>query len=541
MLSNIKLSILFSVVFISLSVHAVSVINLPPANGNYMTIEDRDNIYVGALSTQARITGSNKFTSHPDHHGLSYLSDGIDRTIPSISIIWGLRYTIEIWEDNPPVSKPYLGVHCWWHQNSCYTSVFAPYNTEINDSGFRLSTDNRDSRLINPRISPAYMSFLSAQPVGKKFVTSINYCWTPSGAGLVSCTTNLSTPSDKNRWEKRTVTFTKDGHLRILNSLTSVDVMIASDGDFFVLPTSTDCERLTVSGKEGIACRFLDHEFTLSSSANIGMLSLTAYTKDSRLSKVSNNDLQISADKTTWHQKTTPMPFQELKKSNSIYIFMSKNAMKEIAKTPPPRRLENMFSLTVRNSYNTESGFYELTGSTDVNFINRRMGVSIREANGITNPVRSGTVGRDKLEFEYIISESATAPSESLEVSVRQDTGTPYKGHCTFYPPNNINQNMAVAIPARILFTDRIGLYKNISAQINCDGTPLDLRKFKIIEDRFPIPWTDEDGVSGAIRFYDISLLFNLRHDLVRHTIGGEAWEGEVYQSGTISVKSVWK
>lgn len=539
MLSNIKLSLLSLVLFSSLSVHAVSVSNLPWATGRYMTIEDRDNIYVGALSTQARITGSNKFTSHPDHGGLSYLSDGQDRTIPSLS--WGFRYNIAIWEDNPPVSKPYLGIHCWKYQVGCDTSVFERIYTRINNQGFTLHTTDRDSRLINPRISPAYMSFLSAQPVGSKFDTTVNYCWSMSFASDADCVTNISIAADRNRWEKRPLTFIKDGHLRTYNSLTSVDIMIASDGDFFILPTSTDCERLTVSGKEGVACRFLDHEFTLSSSANIGILSLTAYTRDSRLSKVSNDDFQISTDKNTWHQKTTPMSFNELKKSNSIYIFMSKNAMKEIAKIPPPRRLANMFSLTVRNSYHPGSGFYELTSSTDINFINRQMAVSIREASGITNPVKSGTVGRDKLEFEYIISESATAPSESLEVSVRQDTGTPYKGHCTFYPPNNINQNMAVAIPARILFTDRIGSYKNISAQINCDGTPLDLKKNRILESRSSIPWTDEGGVNGAIRFYDISLLFDLRHYLVRQTIGGEAWEGEVYQSGTISVKSVWK
>lgn len=317
--------------------------------------------------------------------------------------------------------------------------------------------------------------------------------------------------------------------------------MVASSGDFWILPGSRDCEHVSISGKLGVMCLFLKHDLQLAAPTNLDMLTLTPNIKDGRLAGLAQNDLQISADKVKLYKQGDKMPFSELRKSSSVYVFMSKEMLKKISSIAPPRNLKNMFSLIVGNTSNFASGFYEIMGSADVNFTSRQMSVTIREKDGVTHPVKSGTVGLDRLEFEYIISESATAPSESLEVSVRQDTGTPYKGHCTFYPPNNINQNMAVAIPARILYTNRIGSYKNISAQINCDGTPLDLRKYTIIEDRLSIPWTDEGGASGAIRFYDISLLFDLRHYLVRQTIGGEAWEGEVYQSGTISVKSVWK
>lgn len=295
------------------------------------------------------------------------------------------------------------------------------------------------------------------------------------------------------------------------------------------------------SGKKGVSCLFLKHELQLAAPTNLDVLTLTPYIKDGRLAGVAPNDLEISSDQFVWYKQGDKMPFSQLKKSDAVYVFMSKELLKKISEIAPPRNLKNMFSLVVGNSLHSGSGFYEIMGSADVHFTSRQMSVTIREKDGLSHPVKSGTVGRDKLEFEYIISESATMPSESLEISVRQDTGTPYKGYCTFYPPNNINQNMAVAIPARLLYTTRIGDYKNISAQINCDGTPLDLRKEKIIETSPAIPWTEEGGVNGAIRFYDISLRFDLRHYLVPQTIGGETWEGEVYQSGTISVKSVWK
>ncbi|QJF57089.1 hypothetical protein GO993_18070 [Aeromonas salmonicida subsp. salmonicida] len=186
-----------------------------------------------------------------------------------------------------------------------------------------------------------------------------------------------------------------------------------------------------------------------------------------------------------------------------------------------------MFSLIVNNELHPGSGLYEIKGSTDVNFTSRQMSVAIREKNGLTHPVKSGTVGRDKLEFKYLITESASVPSESLEVSIRQDMGSPFNKNCTFYPPNNVTQSMAVEVPAKIQFTDRIGSFKNMFAQVYCDGTPLDLRKLGIVETRSSIPWAESDSVAGAIRFYDISLLFDLRPKSVNQTVGGSSGKGK--------------
>lgn len=530
---------LFLIFLISPTVHAVNVTILPPAQSKFITVEDRDNIYIGALSNGARITGSSNFTTHPDHGGLSYLSDGEDRTIPGAP--WGFMYNIEVWEDNPVVNSPYLGLHCWKYQSSCQSSIFEAGNTLIRTDGFRLNTKDRDARLINPRISQGYMNHLNKMPVGNKFTTNINYCWAVTFLSGANCTTVSNIEANNNRWHKKSVTFIKEGHLRLYNSMVSVDIMISNSGEFYVLPGSRDCESSVVAGNQGVACRFLTHELTLASSINIDMLSLTPGIKDSRLASLSQSDFQISTDKNTWYKQGSKMPFSQLHKSNTVYIFMSKNVIKEISKIPPPRSLVNMFSLIVNNELHPGSGLYEIKGSTDVNFTSRQMSVAIREKNGLTHPVKSGTVGRDKLEFEYLITESASVPSESLEVSIRQDMGSPFNKNCTFYPPNNVTQSMAIEVPAKIQFTDRIGSFKNMFAQVYCDGTPLDLRKLGIVETRSSIPWAESDSVAGAIRFYDISLLFDLRPKSVTQTVGGEQWEGEVYQSGTISVKSVWK
>lgn len=539
---TLVLQILFlsSALYSSLS-PAISMTTLPPAEGDFITLMDRDNIYVGALSSGARITGSSNFTSHPDHGGLVYFSDGKDRELPRLTP--GFFYNIEIWDENPVVTNPYLGLHCWKYQADCSSSsIYNLSKTIIRDRGFRVTTDRESRPTIHPRISSGYMHYLAALPVGNNFSTEINYCWTFSFWAEAGCTTNNYNPSAKNGWERRRVTLKKQGNLRINNSPITVDLMISNSGDFWVLPGSRNCEPISMtSGKKGVSCLFLKHELHLAAPTNLDVLTLTPYIKDGRLAGIAPNDLEISSDQFVWYKQGDKMPFSQLKKSDAVYVFMSKELLKKISEIAPPRNLKNMFSLVVGNSLHSSSGFYEIMGSADVHFTSRQMSVTIREKDGLTHPVKSGTVGRDKLEFEYIISESATMPSESLEISVRQDTGTPYKGYCTFYPPNNINQNMAVAIPARLLYTTRIGDYKNISAQINCDGTPLDLRKEKIIETSPAIPWTEEGGVNGAIRFYDISLRFDLRHYLVPQTIGGEKWEGEVYQSGTISVKSVWK
>lgn len=517
---------------------AVPVTILPATDGNFITIVDRDNTYVGALTGAANISGSTRFTSHPDHDGLVYMGDGKDRNIPGLTA--GFMYNIEIWEDNPVVPFPYLGLNCWKSQVDCESSIYKPGSTLIRENGFRVVA-NRDSRVINPRLSQGYVNYLAALPVGNKFSTDMNYCWSMNSGQEINCKSNQNAVDEMNQWEKRRVSFTKQGQLRIENSPITVDLMISSSGDYWILPGSQDCENMAPFGQSGVVCRFARYDLQLAAPAVLDVLTLTPSIKDGRLSNTALGDLQISTDRNIWYKQGDKMPFSELKKSDSIYVFISKDMLKKISSIAPPRNLKNMFSLVVSNSIHAASGFYEIMGSADVNFTSRQMSVTIREKDGLTHPVKSGTVGRDKLEFEYIISESATVPSESLEISVRQDTGTPYKGNCTFYPLNNINQNMAVAIPARILFTDRIGADKNISAQINCDGTPLDLRKDKIVETSSAALWTEDGDVNGAIRFYDISLLFDLRHYLVPQTIGGETWEGEVYQSGTISVKSVWK
>ncbi|WP_421251477.1 hypothetical protein [Aeromonas sp. 600584] len=535
-----QLSLFFLLtLLISPIVNAINVTILPPTQSKFISIEDRDNIYIGALSSGARVTGSSNFTTHPDHGGLSYVSDGEDRTVPGMP--WGYIYNIEIWEDNPIVNSPYLGLHCWKYQSGCQSSIFEANNTSIKNNGFRLVTHDSSARLINPRISQGYMNYLKGMSVGNQFTTNINYCWTVSLFYGVDCTTHSNAVADNNRWHKKSVTFIKEGHLRLYNIPLSIDVMISSSGEFYVSPSSRECEALIVEGNYGVACRFLTHEFTLASSIDIDMLSLTPSIKDSRLTYLSQSDFQISTDKGVWYKQGSKMPFSQLMKSDSVYVFLSNNMIGQISKIPPPRSLVDMFRLIVSNDLHPGSGFYEIKGSADVNFTSRQMSVAIREKDGLSQPVKIGTVGRDKLEFEYFITESASVPSESLEVSVRQDLGSPYEKNCTFYPPNNVNQTLAVPIPARILFTNRIGSSKNISIQVSCDGTPLDLRPYNIIESRSSIPWQESDNVTGAIRFYDISLLFDLRSNQVFETIEGEAWEGEVYQSGTISIKSVWK
>lgn len=513
---------------------------LPAEEGHFITIVDRDNTYFGALSNRVRFTGATSFTTNIRQTTLVYMSDGNDRRLPELNR--EASYNIEIWEDNPVVPSPYLGLRCWDYEYDCQSSIYKPNSTIILDKGFRVEI-NQETRVVNPRISQGYVNYLVSLPVGESYSTDINYCWSWNYSAAVKndCKIDQSGPSGSNIWHKKTVTFKKQGQLRIDNSPVTVDLMIASNGDFWVLPGSPDCELISTSYRQGVVCLFVRHDLQLASPINLDVITLTPSVKDSRLSEVTTNDFQVSTDKFTWYAKDQQMPFSELKKSNSIYIFMSKNMLKKISTIAPPRNMKNMFSLVVKNVPYYDSGIYEIMGSADINFIDRKMSVAIREKDGLTHPIKSGTVGRDKIEFEYLITESATVPSESLEISVQQDRGSPYKRDCTFYPPNDTTPGMAVVIPASILFSDRVGSYKNVSEHVYCDGTPLDLRQYSLTETRQPLPWAEPGGMTGAARFYDISLLFDLRPKSVNQTVGGEQWEGDVYQSGTISVKSVWK
>jgi hypothetical protein len=58
----------------------------------------------------------------------------------------------------------------------------------------------------------------------------------------------------------------------------------------------------------------------------------------------------------------------------------------------------------------------------------------------------------------------------------------------------------------------------------------------------FPVNaiWVNSYG-KGITRFYKLALEFDLTDPMVQRTIGNDLWEGEVQQSGTITIKGTWR
>ena len=200
----------------------------------------------------------------------------------------------------------------------------------------------------------------------------------------------------------------------------------------------------------------------------------------------------------------------------------------------------SLINFNMKNGYAPESGYYEFSGTTEIIIKPREFSVSIISSEGVSNPYKEGNVGKDVLRFSYAISDSGPKSADILEIAISQDIGSPYQGFCTFYPVGEALSKRAVPIPSRLIFdtTDNGAAYRHA---IRCDRTPVDIRELGIADSQQPQEWNDPVSGKGISRFYKLALEFDLTDPMVQRTVGNEHWEGEVQQSGTITIKGTWR
>ena len=86
-------------------------------------------------------------------------------------------------------------------------------------------------------------------------------------------------------------------------------------------------------------------------------------------------------------------------------------------------------------------------------------------------------------------------------------------------------------IPSRLVFDSNTHGAASRHA-IRCDRTPVDIRTLGIQDNQPPQEWNDPVNGQGITRFYKLALEFDLTDPM---------WEGEVEQSGTITIKGTWR
>ncbi|MFK7682961.1 MULTISPECIES: hypothetical protein [Aeromonas] len=521
-------------VFFTFPVMGLTVKNRPATGADFLVMDNliEGNVYFTTFTNGTRVTGSTAFTSAPEHSGLVYISDGGDQSFPPRG-----NYRISVWSESSPVDRPYDGLHCWKYLSDCIDSIRYPNSTTRTTSGFTInsavSMGGNTDHALNPKISMALANYLLQLPIGASYTDTMNRCYTTVTGNTPCKDVNGGT----SLWERTQVTLTKKAHLKFAPVNSRSVLMLTSNGETILLPGSQDCE----VQQDGVVCKHINLDYQNGGIAGIDNLSLIASITDGNISsKMSPGDIKVSFNKTTWYNIGAQLPFRELLNGNNvgIHVYLSKKMLTILLANGYQDKLSKLIKFNVRNAVSPGSGFYEFFGSSNIELVSRKPHIAISSADGQLHPHKVATVGKENLSFEYVITESGYSNAESIDISLRQNTGLTYNGLCTFYPSYDSDIRNAVAIHSKIVLQGNNGV---INAPIKCDAIPINMRELGMKSSTPPILWTDLDGKGGLTQSYDIKLEFDLKSPSARRTTEGFEWEGEVHQSGTIQVKGIWK
>lgn len=503
---------------------------------NFLFIENQEdnNLFVAPTDgLDPRLTGSNAWTSLKGNGqaSLAYVDNGYNTDINN--------WNVDMWETGP-IHRPYINQRCIMTYARCDPETAEAVNKPavVDDQGF-YGLIGAAAGWGHGKLSASFFDYLRTMPTGATLNREMNLCATTikyDATRGARCKDQTS-----GYWYVRKMQHKKAGHLRFVQTNAISEVIVDSNGSPYVLPGSQGCENYRLGTQNGILCRFLDYNFNDDGSQSYSEPYMYTHIKDSALNAaISGADLQMSSNLTNWAYKEGRYNVSYLRGHTSVYLFLSSNFFKQVVRLGLQDKLtRNLINFNMKNGYAPESGYYEFSGTTEIVIKPRDFSVSIISSEGVTNPYREGVVGKDILSFPYNISDSGPTSADVLNISVKQDSGSPYQGHCTFYPTDQIKAGKAVPVPTRLVFDSALK-GKNYKHPIRCDSTPVDIRSLGIQDSQAPLVWTDPNGDKGITRFRTLALEFDLTDPMTQHTTTGDMWEGNVQQSGTITINGIW-
>ncbi|WP_159165064.1 MULTISPECIES: hypothetical protein [Aeromonas] len=490
------------------------------------------NVFVQPITNLSpRITGGNSWTSLK---GTRQVSLGYGSLVGA----WGIhRYNLDMWDDGP-IRFPYITQRCILGYADCDNESHALNRPQVVDEKGFYGLMGAASGWTNAILSPSFYTYLRNMEVGSVLTRTVNACYTRV---IYDALAGARCKDQANGyWRKGEQKHTKVGHLRLSPNNILSELTIDSNGTPVVLPGSHGCETARVNNIDGAICAFVNYELQYN-SINLSSARINPKIKTSLLStRISSSDLRFSVNKTSWTNYTSEMTLEALKGYNTIYLFLSPRLLKAMTELDISNiSTRDLIDFSMRNTLAPESGYYEFGASAEIIIKPRMFSVSILSAEGTASPSREGKIGEDILSFPYNISDSGPSSANILNISVTQDSGSPYQGHCTFYPTGQTTAENAVPVPTRLRFNSTLyGLaYKH---PIRCDSTPVNIRSLQIMDSQPPFEWTDPNGDTGLSRFYTLTLEFDLTDPMTQRTTTGDMWEGNAQQSGTITIRGIW-
>ncbi len=544
---NMKMYLPFLMVSLLMTQHKSW--GLPPphtgilSNQSYMYIENSKNDHVYILSftsnPENQLGGANAWT---EQKGITQFT--LAKTSPDMRIQNPTGSNLDMWETGP-ISHPYITQACSIKTPNCTNDGKSPEHPQVVDEQGFYGLMNLSVQETAARISPSFLNYLKTVPIGAALIREMNLCVTsePYDARRGQRCKDMSTGT----WIIRRASNIKYAHLKMIPVTGSDIIMVDSAGNPTVMPGSTNCKPYShvTPGRDsnGVLCHMFDYRLEHFADGgqlqNKGAIGVRSKYPNPEL-KSYDSALYINSSKFVGTNNPVGLNLVYLRGNSSVSVFFTKKYFSEYIKTNLGRPVTETMEFFIKNLIQPDLGDYIIDSSLQIDIKPRRYSVSILSSDGVATPYRKGLIGKDILSFPYKIVESGPESADRLDVTLAQDRGTPFQGSCTFYPTDIVSNGVAVPIEAYLNF-NRVSPAKGSKIPIGCDQTPVNLRELSIRDSEPKIHWTDPDGSSGITRSYLLNLEFDLTGQRAQKTVSGESWEGEVHQSGTLTIKGSWR
>ncbi|HHT2831968.1 MULTISPECIES: hypothetical protein [Klebsiella] len=461
----------------------------------------------------------------------------------------------DMWLENSPVSYPIVGLVCGhFNGGDCQstgttlseaTDAQGVYGAKPSNLGIIFSLDGV--------MSDAFYSYLQQMGTGGSFTTTINECATVSSSYDTSAGARCKDQSDAT-WYATDVTYTKAGHLRLLNTNAMDEVFINSDG----VPTpgegNTNCWVQTVGGINGLSCKMVNYSLESNGSGD-SIRFAPVINNQALLSSTTVGDMQFSLDGNSWKAVDMTSPtkgsyfsnsayyytLNELASSSTIYVFFSQNFFKKMVASGisdiDSRDMLYFRMLNVKADARVTQGgrAFDFNTSNSLEIKPREFSINISSEDYSDAPTREGYVGRDEpsLDFNYIVTTSGkTAADEVLIKATGPTQQINGRAYCIFSADDS---TIKVPFPATLSFTKQDGSIKTYDA--GCDGSWRDMTDALWLTSA----WTDISGEPGVMEKATVKFSIPMNDDISQKTLDNNEWYGDVSASGEIHVQATWR
>lgn len=444
----------------------------------------------------------------------------------------------DMWLDAAPVEQPLEGLSCYGATSDCQGGTGFSADFVDNKGFYRVKIPTQGQFHPQGILSETLFQYLRQIPVNQPFSFDLNYCQTSDF--YVPQQQQRCVDTSAGKWYHSKVRFTKAAHLHLVPIQDITAVSVNSDGQLEIDESANnDCHVQVVAGRSGVSCQVLRYSLESNGVSNNSIALTPQIIRADLAAKLDQSDLQFSLTGQNWYPFSgngSAKIFNELKTSQSIYIFYSSNYFRQsIALGLSKLANQPVIAFYLSNSLAPDSGRYFLPVVKQLKIKPMVFSISIYSQDGDQNTTREGEVGEGQrdLDFDYVVVTRGQTAADEIKVRVdgpsRQQK---HQAYCIFTSDDKV---INVPFPAFIRYRNKGQITKKIAS--GCDNQWHDISDISWLTQ----PMNDALGRKGEINKSNLQFSIAMNDPISEKTVDGKTWLGSVSASGEIHVKASWK